>query len=147
MKIVPLAVAALLLGGCATTYDMSVMPRDSGRMYSGIATDNGNGEGRVTIDVDGKTYSGQWVALSPDRANAWVTGGFGFGRGRFGFGGFGTSVLIDNPYGQESKALLTAQDGSGMRCDLRTGQGYGGGACRDDRGREYDVQLRPAKRG
>ena len=134
MKILPIA-AALVLAGCATTYDMSVMPRDSGRMYSGIATDNGTGEGRVTIEIEGKTFSGQWVALSPDRANAWITGGFG------------TSVLIDNPYGQESKALLTAQDGSGMRCDLRTGQGYGGGTCRDDRGREYDVQLRPARRG
>ena len=142
-----IGMAALALSGCATTYQMNLMPRDSGKMYTGIATDNGAGEGHVTVDIDGRTYSGSWVQLSPDRTTGWVSGGFGFGRGRFGFGGIGTTITTENPYGTESKALLTAQDGSGLRCDFRSGQGYGGGICRDDRGREYDVQLRPARRG
>ena len=39
--------AALALSGCATTYQLSVMPRDSGKLYSGTAEDNGYGEGRI----------------------------------------------------------------------------------------------------
>jgi hypothetical protein len=147
MKIMITSLAALALAGCATTYQMNLMPRDSGRMYTGLATDNGSGEGRVSVEVDGKSFSGTWVATTPGRTNAYVMGGLGFGRGRFGFGGFGTSVTMDNPDGTRSKALLTAQDGSGLRCDLRMGNPFGGGVCRDDRGREYDVQLRPAPRG
>ena len=139
--------AALALAGCATTYNMSLMPRDSGRTYTGTATDNGSGEGRVDVTIENKAYSGTWVSVTPDRAHGYVTGGFGFGRGRWGWGGFGTSVVIDNPYGADAKALLSSQDGSGLRCDLRITGYRGGGVCRDDRGREYDVQLRPASRG
>ena len=147
LKTFVLGAAALALSGCATTYQMNLMPRDSGRIYTGTATDNGSGEGRVSVDIDGKVYAGTWVPLTPERATGWISGGFGFGRGRFGFGGIGTTISSENPYGTESKALLAAQDGSGLRCDFRTGQGYGGGVCRDDRGREYDVQIRAARRG
>jgi hypothetical protein len=71
-------------------------------------------------------------------------GGVGYGyRGRgYGFGG--GFVTMDNPEGGAAKALLRAGDGSGLRCDLKSGYGSGGGMCRDDRGREYDVQIRPA---
>jgi hypothetical protein len=137
---------ALALSGCATTYQMNLMPRDSGRMYTGSVVDNGSGEGRVTVQIESRTYTGTWVNVTPDRTSGWVSGGFGFGRGRFGFGSIGTSIMVDNPYGAESKALLNAQDGSGLRCDFRNGSGFGGGTCRDDAGREYDVQLRRAPR-
>jgi hypothetical protein len=147
MKIFLTSMAALALAGCATTYQMNLMPRDSGRLYQGIATDDGTGTGHVDIAIEDKRYSGNWVAVTPDHTHGWVSGGVGYGRHGWGFGGFGASVTMDNPYGTESKALLTAQDGSGLRCDLRSGGGYGGGFCRDDQGRVYDVQLRPAPRG
>jgi len=140
-------IAALALAGCATSYQLSVMPRDSGKMYTGTAEDNGYGEGRISVSIEGKDYNGTWVSMAPDRTNAYVSGGFGFGRGRWGWGGLGTMISIDNPQGSESKALLSAADGSGLRCEFRSGQGRGGGLCRDDRGKEYDVQLRPAPRG
>jgi hypothetical protein len=44
------------------------------------------------------------------------------------------------------KALLTAPDGSGLRCDFKSSQASGGGVCRDDKGREYDVQVRRVSR-
>ena len=139
-------VAALALAGCATTYQLSVMPRDSGRIYSGVAEDaGGHGEGRISITIEDRTYNGTWVQMAPERTHGFVSGGFGFGRR--GWGSLGTMISIDNPQGGEAKALLTAADGSGLRCDLRSGQGTGGGVCRDDRGKEYDVQLRPAPRG
>jgi hypothetical protein len=134
--------AAVLLCGCATSYQLAVMPRDSGKVYQGVADDLGGGEGRISITIENKTYNGTFVQSAPERTTGWVTGGFGFGRGR-GFG-LGSTITIDNPQGGAAKALLTAADGSGLRCDLHSGQGYGGGLCRDDKGREYDVQVRPA---
>lgn len=138
-----LLLAALALSGCATTYQLQLMPRDSGRMYSGTAQDTGRGEGPISIAIDDKTYNGTWVATTPDRATAYVSGGFGWGRR--GGGGLGTIVTMDNPQGGEGKALLSSSDGAGLRCDFRSGQGHGGGVCRDDKGREYDVQIRAAE--
>jgi hypothetical protein len=135
--------AALVAGGCATAYDLKLMPRDSGKVYSGFADSPDGGEGRISITIENKTYNGTWVQSVPERSTGFVTGGFGFGRG-WRFGGLGTTVTIDNPGGGIAKALLTASDGSGLRCDFQGGRWHGGGLCRDDRGREYDVQIRPA---
>jgi hypothetical protein len=150
MRLITL-VAALTLCGCATThYDLALMPRDSGKVYAGTADDTGHGEGRISITIEGKTYNGTWVESQPSTATAYVSGGLGWGwggwRGRGGMGSLGTFVTMDNPQGGESKALLTASDGSGLRCDFKSGQGRGGGVCRDDKGREYDVQVRRAER-
>jgi hypothetical protein len=146
MRTLILAVAALALSGCATTYHLALMPRDSGKIYEGVAEDNGYGEGRMSVTIEDKTYSGTWVQAVPERSYGYVSGGFG-GFGRRGFGGFGGGFIsMDNPYGGEAKALLTSQDGSGLRCDFRSGQGRGGGVCRDDRGRAYDVQIRAVER-
>lgn len=139
-------VAALALSGCATTYQLSLMPRDSGKLYTGTAHETAGGEGRISITIEGKTYNGTWVQTTPDRTHGYVTGGLGWGFGRRGFGGLGTMITLDNPQGGEAKALLTAADGSGLRCDFKSGQGLGGGVCRDDKGKEYDVQMRPAPR-
>jgi hypothetical protein len=142
MRTFIILVAALALGGCATTYQLSVMPRDSGKIYSGTAESSGGAEGRVSITIENKTFNGTWVQLSSDYGTAYVSGGWGWHRG------WGAGVATyDNPNGAESKALLTSADGSGLRCNFRGGYGYGGGVCRDDSGREYDVQLRPAPRG
>jgi hypothetical protein len=142
--------AALALAGCATTnYDLVLMPRDSGKVYTGTADDTGHGEGRISISIEGKVYNGTWVETQPSQSTAYVSGGLGWGwgwRGRGGMGGLGSFVTIDNPQGGESKALLTAADGSGLRCDFKSGQGRGGGVCKDDKGREYDVQVRRAER-
>jgi hypothetical protein len=139
-----LLLAALALGGCATTYELTLMPRDSGKLYTGVARDDGHGEGPISITIEGKAYSGTWVQASPDRTNAYVSGGVGWGWRRGG--GLGAMVTMDNPQGAEAKALLSASDGSGLRCDLHGASGHGGGVCRDDRGREFDVQVRPAPR-
>jgi hypothetical protein len=134
--------AALALCGCATTYQLAVMPRDSGKLYEGAATDTGYGEGPISITIEGKTYNGSWVQTVPDRTYGYVSGGWGWGgwhRGGFAGGGF---ISMDNPNGGLAKALLSAADGSGLRCDLQSGWGRGGGVCFDDKGRMYDVQVR-----
>jgi hypothetical protein len=139
-------IAAAALSGCASTYDLTLMPRDSGKTYSGVAEETADGQGRISITIEGKTYEGTWVETQPSQATGYVTGGFGWGWGRRGFGSLGTFVTIDNPAGNESKALLKAADGSGLRCDFKGGQGRGGGTCSDDKGKIYDVQIRRAVR-
>lgn len=139
--IVYAAALGLVLGGCATGYQLTLMPRDSGKTYTGTAEDSSSGEGPISIAIDGKTYNGTWVQSTRERTDAYVSGGFGWGWRRCGLG---TIVTIDNPQGAEAKALLSAADGSGLRCDLKAAQGRGGGVCRDDHGREFDVQIRPA---
>jgi hypothetical protein len=134
-------IAALALAGCAASYELTVMPQDSGKLYSGTADDNGNGEGRISIAIEGRTYSGTWVETQPAMTTGYVSGGFGVRRG-----GLGSFITMDNPQGSESKALLTSPDGAGLRCDFKAGQGRGGGVCRDDKGRLYDVQVRAVRK-
>jgi hypothetical protein len=137
-------IAALALAGCAaTTYDIAVMPRDSGRIYTGTAGNVGAREGPISITIEGKSYNGSWVEAVPSYSTGYVSGGVGY-WGHRGWGGLGGGyVSMDNPNGGLAKALLQAPDGSGLRCDLRGSPGGGTGVCRDDRGREYDVQMRP----
>lgn len=135
--------AAALLGGCASTYTLTLMPRNSGVTYTGEAVERNSSEADVTVTIGDKVYRGTWVTAGPDRTTAYVSGGIGIG-GRRTLGGLGTTVTVDNPQGVEAKALLRAADGSGLRCDLRgmaSGRG-GAGTCQDDQGLVYDVQIR-----
>ena len=147
--VLPILAVAVLVGGCASSYDLILMPRSSGKTYIGEAVETAYGEeANVRIDIDGKVYTGTWVATTPGYGTSNVS--FGFGIGSWGgsrAGGVGVSTGSyggDNPYGTESKALLRSQDGSGLRCDFRSsGAGRtGGGTCQDDRGLIYDVQIR-----
>lgn len=139
------AVAALaLLAGCTSTYTLTLMPRNSGVTYTGEAVERNSTEADVVVAIESTIYTGTWVYTQADRS--YVSGGFGLGfgsHGGFGSVGVGT-VAVDNPYGQEAKALLKAADGSGLRCDFRGMiQGRGGaGICQDDKGLVYDVQIR-----
>ena len=139
-----LALAALLLAGCATTYQVTLMPRTSGKLYTGTLQQTADGEGTMTITIESTTYTGTVVETSPSRTSGFVTGGIGAPRGRVW--GSGATVTMDNPKGGTAKALLQSPDGKGLRCDLRDAGRTGGGSCRDDQGLEYDVQLRPAAR-
>lgn len=137
--------AALALGGCATSYHLTLMPRDSGKLYYGVADDTSGGEGPIAITIEGKAYSGTWIQAVPDRGTGYVSGAYygGWGhRGGWGWG-MGSTVTFDNPAGGQATALLQAADGSGMRCEFFGSWGRGAGSCRDDKGLAYDVQLRP----
>ena len=145
MRLTALAFA-LALAGCASTYNLTLMPRDSGRTYTGTLEEVSRGEGKISVSIEGKAYSGTWVQSASAYSQGWITGGLGLGFGRRGWGGLGTSIVLDNPQGGEAKALLSAADGSGLRCDFRSSHERGGGVCRDDKGKEYDVQIRLASK-
>jgi hypothetical protein len=139
-------ILALALSGCATTYQLTLMPHDSGKTYSGTMDSLSSGQGRISVAIEGKTYNGTWVEAVPAYTTGWVSGGVGYGyRGWGGWGGMG-SFTVDNPSGGTAKALLTAGDGSGLRCDFQGTRYGGGGMCRDDAGKAYDVQMRVAEK-
>jgi hypothetical protein len=143
-SLIPIA-AALLLSGCASTYQLTLMPRDSGRTYTGVMGNVSAGQGPISVTIENKTYNGTWVESAPAYTTGWVGGGMGYGhRGWGGWGWGGGTIHMDTPGGGAAKALLTAPDGSGLRCDLRGTRSGGGGECRDDKGKEYDVQIRLA---
>lgn len=129
--------AAVGCVGCASTYELTLMPRTSGKLYYGEAVQRG-AQAEVSVTIEGKTYTGTWVEVAPDRTTGYVSGWWGWRRS-----GIGTTVTVDNPTGGEAKALLQAADGSGLRCDIRGMAGRsGGGTCQDDKGLVYDVQIR-----
>jgi hypothetical protein len=138
-----IAIAAAGLAGCASTYQLTLMPRDSGKTYGGVMEGLSSGQGAISVTIEGKTYNGTWVESAPATTTGWVGGGMGYGYRGWGWGGGGT-IHMDTPGGGAAKALLAAPDGSGLRCDLRGTRSGGGGECRDDKGKEYDVQIRLA---
>jgi len=137
------AIAAALtlagaLTGCAASYDLTLMPRDSGTLTYGSAHDLGNGEATVSITVRDKIYTGTWVQVAHETSTDYV------GASAWGWGGWGPYGQVNHTSGDAvAKALLQAPDGSGLRCDLYglTG-GSGTGKCTDDKGQIYDVQIR-----
>lgn len=137
------AVLAVALGGCASSYDLTLMPRTSGTLYKGEAyRPAGSTEAQVRIGIEGKGYAGTWVVTEPDQRGGYVSAGVGWGGRRGGFG-IATAPVVVDAAGGEAKALLRAADGSGLRCDLRGLSGRSGsGTCQDDRGVIYDVQIR-----
>jgi hypothetical protein len=141
-----LPLVALVLSGCASTYSMTLMPRNSGKLYYGEAVEQSSGgPANISVTIEDKTYSGTWVVSTASHSSGYVTGGFGFYGRRGGIGFGGGPVIVDNPSGGEAKALLQSPDGAGLRCDFR-GLGSGrsaSGTCQDDKGLLYDVQLRP----
>ena len=134
----PAALAALL-AGCTAAYTLTLMPRDSGKLFQGEASGPSGGEAQVTVTIGERRYEGTWVVTAPPATTGVTVGGIFGGR----YPTMGTSVVVDNPVGDEAKALLHSADGRGLRCDFKGVTGSAGtGTCRDDEGLVYDVQLR-----
>jgi hypothetical protein len=124
------AVLALLtLTGCA--YSMQMMPRDSGQVYAGTISSNGFGSGKLSVQIDGRTCSGNFVQVGSGDS-------FGFAQT---YGRRPSTTLIQMSGGTETyKALLTCTDGMGLRCDA-SGSTSGGGVCVDSSSRVYDMMY------
>ncbi|MCH1984832.1 hypothetical protein [Achromobacter xylosoxidans] len=122
------------LAGC-TTYDMTLMSQKSGAMGKGQAKANGT---TATIELNGKTYSGPFfyrsdatysvpsISLADNLPPPMEAK-----REKLGFVGGNGSVFAK------------AADGSGLRClfALNPRLQMGSGACLDDAGMTYDMQI------
>jgi hypothetical protein len=111
-----------------------MMPRDSGTVYRGVANGNGMGSGTMTVEIDGRTYSGPMFRTASSDT-------FGFFQA---YGGtrnvFGTSQTFGGTVAV--KAILSSADNHGLRCDMTgDGRGHAGGICLDDHSQVFDVLV------
>lgn len=119
-----------LLAGCSGT--IQVMPRDSGKVYSGTVQGGATGAGAITIDIDGQTYTGTVVRTSSGDS-------FGFMQqyGKRGMVSTGTMASVGGT--ATVKAILSSPAGRGLRCEFTSDGSGGGGICVDDQGRVLDA--------
>lgn len=129
-KTVSILAAALALTGCAGYVQM--MPRDSGKVYSGTVQGSATGAGTMTIDIDGQTYTGPVVRTSSGDS-------FGFMQqyGKRGMMSTGTMATVGST--ANVKAILSSPAGRGLRCEFTSEGSGGGGVCVDDQGRVLDA--------
>ena len=122
--------AALVLSGCAGYVQM--MPRDSGKVYSGTVQGSATGAGTMTIDIDGQTFTGPVVRTGSNDS-------FGFIQqyGKRGMMSTGTMASVGST--ATVKAILSSPAGRGLRCEFTSDGSGGGGICVDDQGRVLDA--------
>lgn len=132
MRKIILVIFVLLISGCALTGQMTIMPRDGGKVYTGIVHADGFGGGTITMTIEGRTYTGPFARTA-------TADSFGFfqtyGRGQ-------PSTLITQTSGGHNvgKAILSSPDNHGMRCEIEgDGMGHGSAICLDDQKHLYDA--------
>jgi len=74
MRIALSLLAAAALSGCASTYQLQLMPRDSGKLYTGVAHDSGSGEGSMSITIE--AYLPAQAGTAANKATASATDAF-----------------------------------------------------------------------
>lgn len=127
--------AVLALSGCA--FNVTLMPRDSGQTFTGEMQSSGAGAGSMTLRMGEQTCTGPVAKVASNEA-------FGFANtfGRNNRGGFGSSFSTIAVSGDmQLKAILSCNNGRGVRCDITGRDGSGGGICVDDAGRVYDALV------
>lgn len=129
------ALSALLLAGCSMTVTM--MPRDSGRHYTGQVTGAGGGSGTMSVALDGASCTGPLVTVASNETFGFFNA-FGSNTRGVAASSFGSGYMAGDRF---AKGILSCTDGSGLRCDVSGRMGKGGGICVDDRGRVYDVVM------
>jgi hypothetical protein len=125
--------AALSLSGCA--YNMTLMPRDSGKIYTGTMNGDGTGNGTMTMAMDGVTCTGP-VARVASNQTFGFSNAFGSTNRGATASSFGTTVTSGDAF---VKAIMSCSDGRGLRCDMSGRGASGGGICVDDSGRVFDA--------
>jgi len=125
----PLALTALLTG-CAGYVQM--MPRDSGKVYSGTVQGSATGAGTMTIAIDGEQFSGPIVRTGSSDS-------FGFIQQYGTKTGITTGTIVGAGGTATVKAMLSSPAGHGLRCEFTSDGSSGGGICVDDKGRVLDA--------
>lgn len=132
MKRITLIAAALLLSGCA--HAVQLTPRDGGPIGYGSAPASVGDKGQLTVNLNGKTYTGRWVLVRG--------GSMGFGTAYSG-----ASIATASMYGMAAdangQAILSSPDGAHLRCQFSysSWSDAGMGVCQDDAGKTYDMTI------
>lgn len=129
-KTISVVAALLALSGCAGYVQM--MPRDSGKVYSGAVQGSATGAGTMTIDIDGQTYTGPVIRTGSSDS-------FGFIQQYGKKTGVSTGTMATVGSTATIKAMLSSPAGRGLRCEFTSDGSGGGGVCVDDQGRVLDA--------
>lgn len=129
-KTASILAAVLVLSGCAGYVQM--MPRDSGKVYSGAVQGSATGAGSMTIDIDGQVYTGPVIRTGSSDS-------FGFIQQYGKKTGASTGSMVSVGGTATVKALLSSPAGRGLRCEFTSDGSGGGGICVDDQGRVLDA--------
>ncbi len=134
-----LMVIAVFLTGCAGSMKLTLMPRDSGKIYSGQLDGDGMGSGTASIDIEGVICSGPVARVSSSEVTGisstiGAVGGHSYSSSTFSAAGSGNTT---------AKILLSCTNGAGLRCDVSGQNRRGGGICIDDKGKSYDILASP----
>lgn len=126
------ALTTLVLTGCSGM--IQLMPRDSGKVYSGTVQGSITGTGVIAIPIDGEQYTGPVVRTSSSDSTGLLQQ---YGkRSGVSFGSMasvgGTATL---------KGILSSSNGRGLRCEFTSDGSGGGGVCADDQGRVFDALV------
>ena len=134
-RLCALVIVSGLITGCSSSKILTLMPRDTGKIYSGTMVRTGDGVGAITIVIGDTTYSGPVVRVGSNE-----TFGFSNAYGQNSKGtsasSFGLSIADGDQF---AKAILSSGDGRGLRCDMSGRYSGGGGICVDDDKIIYDV--------
>ena len=117
------------LSGCAGIVQM--MPRDSGKVYSGTVQGSLGGSGTMTVTIDGELFTGPIVRTSSSDSFGFVQQ---YGRGRSTFG-----TVVTSGGTATVKGILSSSTGRGLRCEFTSDGNGGGGICVDDKSQVYDA--------
>lgn len=154
MKYLILFLFPLFLSSC--TYQLTLMPRDGGTTYHGLATrDIVPGSGDLSITIDDTTYSGSWTAMRDQYSgsdsvtiynNAQPMHSSPIASAMASSSATAASAAMAASANTSSRssgsALLSSPEGRGLRCEFQYGGGgVGDGFCIDDTGRIYDMQI------
>jgi len=121
----------LALSGCSGMVQM--MPRDSGKIYSGTVQGGLGGSGTMSITIDGEVFTGPIVRTSSNES-------FGFIQ-QYGRGGSSFGTVISDGGTATVKGILASPSGRGLRCEFTSNGNGGGGVCVDDKSRVYDAVV------
>lgn len=129
----------LLLSGCAT-FTFQFMSRADGKIYVGSMKKTGDGQATIQVDIQGQIYKGNLSRITSEQYMSYV--------GTFATDGLGNRASASSMgYGMGANAsfmaLLSNQNGDGMRCALQGDRmsGTGGGYCMDAKNNIYDVMY------
>lgn len=131
-----IAVAAVaVLSGCA--YNVTLIPRDTGKVSTGEILSRGIGAGTLTITIDDDTCTGTIAKVASSESFGFATT---YGASRYGGAARAFTTFVQ-PGDESLKAIMSCASGKAVRCDITGRKGGGGGVCLDNSGIVYDALV------
>jgi hypothetical protein len=128
---------AAALGGC--THNLYMQGRTNGLIGTAAVQTSGGGGGDIAIALGGKTYNGRWVyAAMGGSITMGSATAFSGGQTATAYGS-----AIGMPTGGNGSILASTADGASLHClfDYSEWTRAGSGACQDNHGEIYDLQI------